>query len=350
MTRVPGTDIERSKLYPSGKVAATAFTAVALSIAVPFTSPPIAVAKPIQLMHSVKFRVPKVDGYGVSGFGFSTARGKGVVALDVSRSVGAKRQFGSASATYSAKGVVTGGSIRASFGRLGRIALQFHPRGPVERHRNPDCKNLTYSNQRGAFVGHIVFRGESRYVQVDRRMVPGSVTEQPDIDCVGSEGVKPPKASKKVEVVSLESGARDRSVAFSAAVRTGDLRMALSPDGPLVTYMATTSDACQRVSVPRSILIWGSASTFVFDRPLASATVTPPPPFSGSATFTRDPATGQASWTGSLAAPFLGATLPLTGSGFHVDLKRERVDPSAASFNEINCPSDQPEIKVRKRR
>ena len=69
------------------------------------------------------------------------------------------------------------------------------------------------------------------------------------------------------------------------------------------------------------VLARGASSAFGSDDILSSATVAPPPPFSGTGTFGHGP--GGKSWDGSLVVSFLGAPrVPLTGPSFAAWLAR----------------------------
>jgi hypothetical protein len=62
------------------------------------------------------------------------------------------------------------------------------------------------------------------------------------------------------------------------------------------------------MEILRATVVHGGASAFVFDRVAGTATVRPPPPFSGVGTFSRqapDP------WRSTIRIPLLGAA-PLT--------------------------------------
>ena len=61
------------------------------------------------------------------------------------------------------------------------------------------------------------------------------------------------------------------------------------------------------MKIERSALAFGRDQSFLFDEGLGSATLSPPYPFSGSATFLRGP-DGMSSWTGQLRVDFLGAS------------------------------------------
>jgi hypothetical protein len=69
------------------------------------------------------------------------------------------------------------------------------------------------------------------------------------------------------------------------------------------------------VSISRSLSLWVGATAFRYDPLLETATLDPPAPFSGRASFHRG-ATPANRWTGDLTVDFPGRSdVPLTGPG-----------------------------------
>jgi hypothetical protein len=98
---------------------------------------------------------------------------------------------------------------------------------------------------------------------------------------------------------------------FSAAERDGK-----------AGFFAGVEQTVGSLGVFRGVFVRASPATLVADSSLGSAGVTPPPPFSGSASFRRGP-TGAKSWTGSLAVSFPGApNVSLTDPRFKTQLTR----------------------------
>ena len=77
------------------------------------------------------------------------------------------------------------------------------------------------------------------------------------------------------------------------------------------------------MKISRAVGAIGPPADFLFDNALSTATVAPSPPFTGSASFQRNP-DGTASWTGDLATTFLGlGEVGLAGPAFKASLKAE---------------------------
>lgn len=277
------------------------------------------------------------DGYKIDAFGMGQT-----VALAVTRG----RRSGT-STTYLAHGRVTPTALVASFADRGRIDVRLHPSGDVLRvPRRLHCAAAGHVIGRsGVFVGSIHFRGEGGYTSADVHRVSGvSVDLGALFACSlgvsasrhrtararsavtalrrlaraagrgrrGVPGVRthPSGRSKVTELVADRTLALRRTV-FAAESRPGHA-FAIALDEHSEGSIAIARLALKRVP----------PATFAFDNALSTAGVTPPRPFSGSATFLRGLG-GARSWTGSLAVSFPGApNLALTGTGFHTWLTR----------------------------
>lgn len=302
-----------------------ALSALAAMIAIPT----LAFAAPPHPSHSADFSL-RADGFRVGVTGLASGEDGARVFVSISRSLG-KERFGFTQASYSVEGHVSGKRVRADLGPFGLVDVRFHPRGRVHKQRIPGCKGTLFTSQSGRFAGRIQFHGESGYVEVDAKRARGRVGTQGNYECpTGHAGPPPFHEGKKVEQITLSATTKDRELSFSATERPGDPPSPFSSDGPAVEYAATEVEPCGRVSISRYISVEGSSSSFVFDHALTSASVAPPPPFFGSAAFSRDPATGVASWEGTLGASFLGLDQSLIVSPLNPRLERDRVDPTFA--------------------
>jgi hypothetical protein len=217
---------------------------------------------------------------------------------------------------YVTRGRSTPHGLRARFGRFGLISVRFKPSGKVRRNRPPErCEGKAAVARSGVFVGTIRFRGEDGYVDVDAERAKGSASTTPRWRC-----------SRRPGPLARVSAMRDGSGLESAVLRaftpnervlfeTAGLRDPKGPD--LIFFLAGASERTGSVRIVRLTLqISERGRTFVFDRPLRSATVDPPKPFHGSASFQRTAGVGP-TWSGSLEVSLLGApNLPLTGPSF----------------------------------
>ncbi len=325
------------------RIKATGAIAAAALIAILAALPAAAVAKQGAVLPTrfVQLHLPGSGGYGITLFAVELPKPhKSFVTLTAS-----KRMKSSVidfdSSSYSASGAVSAKLVRADLGPYGRIAVRFQPSGPTKVENSPfgRCHGVPNTTQRGAFVGTIRFRGDDGYTEVDADRARGRVSTQGRYFC-SADGHHPrhPSHPKKVEEVSLDAVTPHHTLSFSAAIRPGQKAF---PGIPPVEYEASSTQACGRVTVSRSVSTEGPAASFAFDRPLSSSTVTPPPPFSGSGTFLRDPSSGLTSWAGNLAVSFPGLDVPLAGDEFDAKLERRQVDPSFGILYAIRsfCPS-----------
>lgn len=84
-----------------------------------------------------------------------------------------------------------------------------------------------------------------------------------------------------------------------------------------VEFTAETQEHVEGLSIRRFVTEMAPRSSFAVRPHLRGATVTPPPPFSGTASFGRRSDGVPASWSGSLSVSFPGKPdVPLTGPDF----------------------------------
>jgi hypothetical protein len=233
-----------------------------------------------------------------------------VVELSASRSL--------TGATYSTRGRVTSEGITARFGNLGRIAVGFVPSGPLRvRKPPPFCEGQPRTMQSGVFTGKIRFSGEEQFTQVEARRAKGLVSNRPRWKCDNPANHAHPHGNPSPPSAILSVSQPNGSIEFSAeAPRRGSGEAEFSAFAFQVRRrMAIFRVAFAASSVP--------GESFAFDDPLNSATIAPPPPFTGTATFQRI-TDFSTSWMGSLAVflPGLGS-VPLTGRDFVWSLRSQ---------------------------
>jgi hypothetical protein len=244
-------------------------------------------------------------------------------------------------AEYQVLGTVTPTKIHASFGQFGKVALRFHPSGRVLHNLISGDKECPRGAARlGDFTGTFSFRGEDNYTTVAAHRIPGGVgaptapidhREELSLGCPNANrhsyivppGQVPqsvhenPSGSQELSAVAATS---NETIAFGAAgfsLRHPETPGA-KPDSCL--FVALAEEARERVQIARVVFGGGPASECQFAESTNSVTVTPSPPFSGTATLQRN-ADGSTSWTGSLAVPFLGrGAVALTGPAFTAEL------------------------------
>lgn len=223
---------------------------------------------------------------------------------------------GLASTEYVVEGRVSPRSIQARFGRFGRVSVRFQPSGKVT-HRKPSgpCRGETATVRSGRFVGSIRFTGERGYTKVRARRAAGSVTA-PSWKCKYDKGIfeLPPNIGKfpGVEQVALSAYTPRRIRGFGAL----ELTSSSSDDSSIAMMMARIAERRRGIRITRQVITFEKSNAFSLAPHFASATVSPSPPFHGTATFERD-AEGGGSWSGSLGVTFPGrVTYSLAGPTF----------------------------------
>jgi hypothetical protein len=246
----------------------------------------------------LSFRFPASNSYEISVDGYDATAI--VVATKDDRADG--RTMWS---TYIVRGKVSPTAIHADLGAIGSAAMSFHPSGRVtygKRHRG--CVGADrYTTRHGVFVGSVRFRGEGGYSSATVHRVKGKVVTPRRLACRGAfvereEGERAgTSVAKTARVTRLEAFLRSGLTAmfFSAARGHGQ-----------AGYLAEIEQTVGSLGIFRGVSVRAAPSTFSANSALSSATVAPPAPFTGSASFRRAP-TGAKSWTGPLAVSFPGA-------------------------------------------
>jgi hypothetical protein len=247
-------------------------------------------------------------------------------------------------ATYSVRGRASTRQVKGRFGKFGRIALRFEPRGKSRQIKPPKhCKGRSRIRTEGDFVGTIRFRGERGYTRLTRKRVRGSTLTPSGWRCKARRGDS--RSISDVDfpqpglgVPALGAFTPNGRVVFTA-LGFGDPKVL-----DLSFFLAGTKEHRGVVRIARFALVEARSRAFAVQPDLAGATVRPPKPFSGTASFARD-ASDSTSWTGTLAVALPGAgTVPLTGTGFAADLAKPK------TFAEYAALLGQPTSSLARRR
>jgi hypothetical protein len=220
------------------------------------------------------------------------------------------------------------GELNVRVGRLGRFHARFVPTSTKTEAAVPGCKGEATTVEKGFFVGSLAFHGERDYTSVAARRARGTVTKTGAARCriefpatvPGHQSARHAKAEKEreEEEVRLVAGDPKGDAVFQARREATPAGLA----GATTLFLASASGKVGDLLVDRNAFVFDfqsdAAETFLtpnLAEPLAEATLEPPAPFSGSATFHLD-TPKKASWTGDLAVELPGiAPVPLTGEG-----------------------------------
>jgi hypothetical protein len=257
---------------------------------------------------------------GSGGYTLYLEKERGVVSITVSRSapaeptIDASGGIGLPAGGYTSQSTYAtsdpGGSLRqihADLGPLGSVSLVFRPSGEKKvtrlgtRLQGLDCAAEKKVVRRlGTFEGLVVFHGEDGYTDAERSVIPGSIGTTVSGDCEPVAHTDP-----------VREGSADTE-AFLSVDRGALFVASRSPHG---VYFAALGgeEIAPGVSVARTATVAAPKEAFRFAGDGTRATVSPPAPFGGTASF--DDSSGSPSWTGDLSVEFPGMVLPLGGEG-----------------------------------
>lgn len=170
----------------------------------------------------------------------------------------------------------------------------------------------------GHFVGELNFQAELGVTSVDVTHVKGAIVT-PGWRCHAS-GLKAftERAPSDVTYTALQAVDRRGRVGFGALAGTD----AEHPEATGASISASAETRRGPVKIDH-VAVALAVGAFSFDSALDSATLTPPKPFHGSATYCRS-CEASSRWTGDLSVrlPGIGHPIALTGSRFRVSLRQ----------------------------
>jgi hypothetical protein len=257
-------------------------------------------------------RIRQLTVKGTHGFRITITRIAGRVELTASN--------GTTAAIYVVRSAkIPMNRFEATFPGLGEVSVRFHPSGRV--HREPGfCERRPSFRQSGIFSGTIRFEGEQGFTRINVDSASGFVFRSFKEVCKGSRG----SDSEVPPDYLLEEKARSQGgTTVFVAMKSSD---ASSPD-PSARYFASHWERQYGMLSVGVVSAQADRDTFATGGSLfrpESATLTPPSPFSGTASFRASPGT-LAQWEGTLAVELPGVgSVPLTGSQFRPKLCRGR--------------------------
>lgn len=274
------------------------------------------------------------DVSGLFGFGGTSptefsARASNGYTIDVEgsgRQVTLSASGPAGTAVYIVTGRVSSRGIVADFGKQGRVDVEFRPSRRVRVEMPPRrCKGEPRVTRWGVFAGTIRFAGERGYTRLRLRRARGRTHRTPSWKCKRPRGDSDqPGSGEEPEIPGEES--EDSLVLEIANRATGVEAGAFTfrPPGEdgLTVFVAGVEERRGRMQIARFAFVPAKEASFSFDESLSMATIAPPAPFSGTATFQRAPG-GPGSLTGSLSVLLPGtARIPLVGAAYRTRLYR----------------------------
>lgn len=216
-------------------------------------------------------------------------------------------------------GSVAGGKVSADLGKLGRFDLRFVPVGRSKPISIPSwCTGPEGSWQPGYLVGRARFRGERGYTQVHLHKVSAARETWSSLRCHYLEGPFGQAKKRRATVNASRSVGPRRHRTFQNFKATLFGRHA-APRARRVVFSAKRNEGAGGISITREAEVEAPESTFLFTggkQLPEEVEVTPPAPFSGTASFIRT-AESTFEWRGDLAVEFPGIDpIRLAGPSF----------------------------------
>ncbi len=236
---------------------------------------------------------------------------------------------GSRFAYYSTPARVTAERVTARFGSLGRLDFHFAPKplGTVS------CDGAEEGE--AVFEGSFDFSGENGYVQIQADHAEGSFQVYPEPKgCAPQRRAalrRAPRQPLARRVVPYHPSYSDAGATLGARAGSpagGSVRelFVADPGRPgrhTILLYAALAEGREGMTVARGVQMQVRGGAFRWNLERGTATLHPPAPFSGAATFTRHGHRGHGAWRGSLAMPILGGgRVRLAGRGFRAFIHR----------------------------
>jgi hypothetical protein len=250
------------------------------------------------------FTLASSKGFSIYGFSSKLSRGRGRTGFSL------MAERGREVAEYAVPAKLTKKGIWADFGKIGRVALRFHPTGKIEEARLP-CIGKSFPVSEGYYVGKIRFDGTEGFTAVRANRATGDIQPALGLICRDTyrEWAGPPGA-----ILQLERWRKQSSKITFDVVKTGL--------GDPVHFYAGIAERHGRLSVYRGIDAMAGVNTFTFQPQTETALIAPPEPFSGAGTFVEEASGVPSRWTGDLRVDFPGrAHVSLTGPGFSGEIQ-----------------------------
>lgn len=224
------------------------------------------------------------------------------------------------SITYTAPGIVTDGGIHANLGKYGQIDMHWVPNGRVREVREKchykGVKKHFYDA--GSYVGVLRFRGGGGFTSVHLHRV---AWRRSWYSALGACGYSLSTGEPGAGIV-IEAGERGH-------ISTPVHFFVYKPHrGAKVEYSAHSNQKTGRITITRHAFVDGGTHslTAAGEYPSVTATISPPAPFYGTATF-EPSGPEKGTLTGTVGVEFPDHTkVALAGKDFEADLRQESIN------------------------
>jgi len=220
---------------------------------------------------------------------------------------------------YEVPGEATPAGLKVRFGSLGTIDVAFTPTTTLGSTKpGKGCTGAPRTVREGVFSGTVDFTGERDYVRLEGPAT-GSMSVIPPWKCPEVEAADP--YSPLPLAAAAASGRRDAGEAGAATLSAGTRACSCyfaagvhhHRGGAKSTFIGYQVENREGMEIVRGVEARAPASAFEFDRAAGTATLHPPSPFSGEATFETLPS-HRGRWRSTIQVPLLGADPIDTGA------------------------------------
>jgi hypothetical protein len=246
---------------------------------------------------------------------------------DVTLEIGRKWPGGSQEAVYEVPGEVSKAGLKVRFGRLGLIDVGFTPTATLdETAPSPGCTGAPRTLREGVFSGKIAFAGERGYVRIEAPQVEGSMSVIAPWRCPEEDTLNPFEPVPGFSRSSARPAGGERESATLVAFTRGfhsffGAGVHHRHSGGRSIFYGAKEEHRERMEIGRVTSVLGPASAFDFDHEAGTATLDPPRPLKGHASFRGGPRGGF--WRSQIRVPLLGSAPLRTGRGFGAALYPE---------------------------
>jgi hypothetical protein len=231
--------------------------------------------------------------------------------------------------SYEVPGEAIEGGLKARFGRLGLIDVGFTPTKTLNSTEPGEgCTGAPRTLREGVFTGTIDFTGERKFVRIEGPQATGSMSVISQWECPEAEAMDPfARVSRLLATTSRDEKGERESATLSAGSRGCSCYFAAGvhhrPSGGKSIFLGVKLEKHEGMKIERATQVRGPASAFDFDHAAGTATLHPPSPLSGQASFETN-APGRGLWRSTIRVPLLGAVPMRTGGpGFAAVLSPE---------------------------
>jgi len=252
------------------------------------------------------FKVKASHGYELNVFAFASSDGEGSVALFASSP--------RAAAIYRTPATVTDQRIEADLGVLGQISVKRVRTGRTKSVRDSCRGDRRRRIEAIRYEGTIEFHGEEDFSEASATGAPFDWATYMAFACA-SEGGHP--AGRQLPGARLD---------VHRLPEENELMLHATQDRPGArTEVSVQVDEVRgELEITRAIGLRTGPDALRFDPKLRTATLAPPAPFKGHASFRRN-APPAARWTGNLTVDLPGySDYPLIGPRIHAELEHPR--------------------------